>query len=174
MKSFYQFMETMANSNGPSLPPIPAGMGRLTHFTAADPREIGASGLKIATMLFSTSDPHSTNEQVVKTITDGAVGAMNRSHFGPFVVLMDIPEEYIRILIAATNQIDLIPATQVVGHVDRNDMSFHANPKYAPNKMERPRIAPDRNIGSGEDDTGYSGVGIPAPGPRDANEPAVW
>ena len=53
-------------------------------------------------------------------------------------------------------------------------MSFHANSKYAPNKMERPRIAPDRNIGSGEDDTGYSGVGIPAPGPRDANEPAVW
>jgi hypothetical protein len=175
MKTFYEMMQILESTEAPRLPPIPSGMSRLTHFTGADPSEIEASGLRVTTMLLSTTDPHSTNEQVIQTIKDGSVGAFNRSRFGNYVILIDMPDAYVRILSAAANQIDAIPASQILGHVDRNDMSFHPNSKYSPTSMERPKVnnVLDRRIGMGDDDSSGGRVEVPAPG-NHANVAEVW
>lgn len=163
MKSFYEFMEMMADDKEPNLPVLPSGMMRLTHFTAADPNKLMTAGLKVGTILNSTADPHSTNEQVLQTIRDGEAAGMNRSHFGPYVVLIDMPVEYHRILSSPQNSIDVIPASQVLGYVDRQTMEFRPNSHYDPSKMQKPEIRNVTRGRGGSSSANHAQIPVPAP-----------
>jgi hypothetical protein len=122
------------------LPPIPNEMVRLTHFTVENyAKEIVNTGFRYGSIQ-TTTDPHSTNEQVMETITAGAAGSMNRTHFGNYVILIDMPANYYKMLVGFNYEIknDTIPPTQVLGYIDRKDMDLKKNPLYNPNKMTQP------------------------------------
>ena len=160
MKTFFEWLKSSP------LPPIPNGMVRLTHFTPTEEnaKSIISTGFRYKS-LPETADPHSTNEEVMETITAHAVGSMDRKPFGSYVVLIDMPDNYYRMLRGFNFEIKnrTIPPTQVLGYLNRKDMELQKNSIYNPNKMTQPTgVNQVRRIDDELDDTkGVSQVNDP-------------
>jgi hypothetical protein len=76
----------------------------------------------------------------METITAHAVGSMDRKPFGSYVVLIDMPSSYYKMLSGLSFEIKnkIIPPTQVLGYLNRKDMELQKNSLYEPNKMSQP------------------------------------
>jgi hypothetical protein len=133
--------------NGPQdLPPIPAGMMRLVHFTSEPlARQVMASGLNYGRQgeIDSTADSYSTNQQVYDHIVnhgfytgDNEGMKFDRSKFGDTCVLMDMSRDHHR----AHNNMSVAPGKvdnrHVAGYVVKGRMEFMPNPQYAPASVE--------------------------------------
>ena len=146
MKNFYELLVLMENESL-NIPSLPSNMVRLTHFTHYT-KEILDNGLKVAQDLDRTTDSHYNNADVLQTIKSGMAGSMLRSNFGPYVILLDLPDSHYKILRGTHNfgGGEFVPRTQILGYVDRKDMTFHKSPHYNPMKMSLPKMNDKHDI----------------------------
>lgn len=143
-----QFKQWLENLNGPnSLPPIPTGFTRLTHFTSDRVANNLLQGQNFdyskQGLIFSTSDPHSNNQQVWDTITSGMAGAFTRNTFGTAIVLIDLSNYEVRLHQSITSSPKYVENRKVVGVVYQPNMDFKPNPNYNPQgdqKIQTPKI----------------------------------
>jgi hypothetical protein len=122
-----------------AIPPIPSGMVRLTHFTSENQaRQILGSDFGISTLLASTTDSFSNQNEVLSLIQSGSYSAYERGGFGDSVVLLDMPSNLHRSYNYAFRQ--TVPNAFVLGYVRRSDMQFFPNPNYNPTTAKLPEL----------------------------------
>lgn len=146
-----QFKQWLENLTGPnSLPPIPGGFTRLTHFTSDRAANAVLQGqnfdYKKQVILSSTTDPHATNQEVWDTITSGMAGAFTRHVFGQAVILIDISSNEYRMHGGLVSSPKYVENRKIVGVVYRQNMDFRPNPNYNPQGDQKPQIQQMRQM----------------------------
>lgn len=130
------------------LPEVPEGFLRLTHFTSEDIAKKLVNGEEFSYakqgILSSTTDAFTNNEEMLKLVQTGDVGAFKRSEFGDTVVLMDIDREECkdRSRIGRCRELS-VPNHNILGYILRCDpKELVRNHKYNPIKNELSYLAP--------------------------------
>jgi hypothetical protein len=131
-ESMREILSLLEQGSPLTLPPIPSGYVRLTHFTS--PNIVNKiisqhEPFTIRGQLSGTTDPFTNEEDLKELIKMGQTGAFTRSGFGTQVLLMDLSYQEHKRLIARDTP---IANSRIVGYVDRETMQFHKNPAYHP------------------------------------------